>query len=101
MGRENHSLFPLVLENLLPKQGHQPNWVKEPSRQWGRCPSGVQWNASVTAGLTNLMSLAAFAGSSLTDNSPPDCGAKSLLSRSLNTASVGRNAQLDSPARGI
>lgn len=61
----------------------------EPSRQQGRCPSGVQWDASVTAGLTSLVSLAAFAGSSLTANSSPGWGAKSLLSRSLNTASVG------------
>lgn len=60
MGQEDHPLFP------LPKQGLQPNWVKEPSRQQGRCPSGVQWNASVTAGLTSQVSLAALPGSSLT-----------------------------------
>lgn len=101
MGRGNHSLFPLVLENLLPKQGLPPNWVKEPSRQQGRCRSGVQWNASVTAALTNPMSPTAFAGSSLTSNSSPDCGAKPLLSGSLNTASVAQNAQLDIPARGV
>lgn len=53
MGRDNHPLFPLGLENLLLKQGLQPNWVKEPSKQQGRWPSGVQRNASVTAGLTS------------------------------------------------
>lgn len=74
------SLFP------LPKQGLQPSWVKEPPRQQGRYPSGVQWNASLTAGLTSQVSLAAFAGSSLTANGSPGWGAKSLLFGSLNTA---------------
>lgn len=41
MGKEDHSLFPLVLENLLPKQGPRADWVKEPSRQQGRGPSLV------------------------------------------------------------
>lgn len=96
MGRENHPLFPLVLENLLPKQGLQANWVKEPGRQ--QVPQGGLWNASVTAAQTSRVSLAAFAGSSLTANSSPGWGAKSLLSKSLNTASVGLIAQPDGPA---
>lgn len=98
MGRENHPLFPLFLENLLPKQGLQANWVKEPGRQQGRCPSRVLWNALVTAGQTSRLSLAAFAGLSLSANCSPGWGAKSLLSESLSTASVGLIAQPDGPA---
>lgn len=56
---------------------------------------------SLQAWLASRVSLAAFAGSSLTADSSPGWGAKSLLSGSLNTASVRLNAQLDSPAPGF